>query len=148
MIENLDAASFRRELAGLTQPVIDVPDTAELKDLATNICFVLALCYNRDVLDPIKLWDRIGSALATASQEAGDGDMDLFLSRCLEHVKAEHTVAASPHVVTLLSCLTALSDGTRAALVEYIRKYQYAVLIHGRVRWQEYKTSNKGGGAL
>src|SRR5690606_11590305 len=60
----LDAEEFRRQLAGLGSAA-NTPEAwkEEHKDAATDLCVALALAFNRDVLDPLSLWDRISTAI-------------------------------------------------------------------------------------
>lgn len=71
-------------------------------------------------LDRVTLWDRIGSAIATAAAKCDDGDTDRFASLCLEHVKADHAAAArhegfAAWVVTM----AARDDAYRQAFVRH-----------------------------
>jgi hypothetical protein len=137
----LDAERFRRQLAGLEDDRPQGERTRErLKELAAQLCFLLARYYNRDELDPLKLWERIGSAIATACEQVDDGDLDRYVSIALEHVRASHSrVAADEEWNYLLAEICEQPESDRLALVNYLHHHSYAVLIHGRRYWEQYK---------
>lgn len=144
MIPTIDAESFRRQLAGLDDPHAAPSSGAErLKEQASQVCYLLARSYNRDELDPLKLWERIGSAIAVACEQVDDGDLDRFLCIALDHVRARHgRVAADEETAYLLAEITEQCESDRLALVDYLRSHAYAAIIHGRRHWEMAKEVN------
>lgn len=141
----LDAARFRQELAGL----IDEEESGEFspddfREQAAMLCYVLARLYNRKVLEAMKLWERIGTALATACEKVDDGDLDRFVSICLDHVKATHSrVAADEHAAGILAEITEQDESWRLGFVTYVKSHSFTAIIHGRRRWEVAKAENK-----
>lgn len=152
-LEPLDADRFRRELAGLIdEERSGVHKPADFREQSAMLCYCLAKVYNRDVLEAIKLWERIGTAIATACEQVDDGDLDRFISICLEHVKASHSkVAADDEVGHVLAEITESEESWRLAFVNYLKSHSYTAIIHGRRMWETSKEdrneSRKGGAA-
>lgn len=140
-LDVMDTEALRRKLAGLADPATTpgALTPAVVKDLAIRFVSVLASLYNRDALDAVALWERIGSALATADAKCGD-DALRFASLCLEHVLAEPgKAAASPALGAVLGTLDAAKDEDRAAFLAYLRNHRYPALAFGRARWEAAK---------
>lgn len=141
----LDAESFRRILAGLEDPDTTARYTPDnFREDASRLVFVLALCFNRDVLDAVTLWERIASAITTACAKVDDGDLDRLISLALEHVKAEHTrVAANEMASSIIADLTEQDDSWRMGFVRYLKQHTYTAIIHGRRYWETHKETRK-----
>lgn len=139
-IEPLNAEVFRRELAEVTKPPqVEVP-TDQLRDIASELGFVLAITFNRRVLEVVTLWDRIASGLNVACQEVDDGDVERIVNICLDHVKADPArVAACPQLADLLGVLLPLSLEQKKVFVEYLKKHLYLAVIYGRKKWEQFK---------
>lgn len=143
-LEPLNAEEFRQRLAGLIDPDAapsDLPAQDEYRAASVRLCVVLAGLFG-DSLDRVTLWDRTGSALATACAKVADGDLDRFVSLCLEHVKADAGRAAADDRLNAL--VADLSDRPAAwsqGFVRYVAQHAFAVLVHGRRAWQAEKES-------
>lgn len=144
-LSTLDTEALRRKLAGLADPDRGpgAGEKAEIKELASGFCLALAQLFNRDSLDAVTLWERIGSGLATACAKVNDGDLDRLLSLCLDHVKADPgKAAAHPGVAGLLATFATRPPEWRFAFVDYLDSRKYVVLALGRARWEEFKATN------
>lgn len=110
-----------------------------MKETAARLCSILADLFGPD-LDRLTLWTRIESALVTAFAKSNDGDMDYYMTLCLEHVKAEAgRVAASEALASLLSQFAARPVEWRQRFVRYVNAHRLALLVHGRARWEQVK---------
>lgn len=141
----LDAESFRRTLAGLEDPDKTAHYTPDrFRDDASRMVYMLAICFNRDVLDAVTLWERIASAITTACAKVDDGDLDRLISLALEHVKAEHTrVASNDQASAIIAELTEQDDSWRLGFVRYLKQHTYTAIIHGRRYWETHKELRK-----
>jgi hypothetical protein len=139
-IEPLNAEVFRRELAEVIKPSQVEVHTDRLRDIASELGFVLAITFNRKVLEVVTLWDRIASGLNVACQEVDDGDVERIVNICLDHVKADPVrVAACPQLADLLEELLSLSSEQKKVFVEYLKKHLYLAVIYGRKKWEQFK---------
>jgi hypothetical protein len=144
-LDALDTESFRRILAGLQDPENSARYTPDkFREDASQLVFLLALCFNRDELNPTTLWERIASALRTACSKVDDGDLDRLISLALEHVKADHTkVAANEMATAIIGQLTEQDDSWRLGFVRYIKTHDYTAIVHGRRYWELHKETVK-----
>lgn len=110
-----------------------------MKDVAKSLCVVLAMLYGKS-LDRVKLWDRIDSALLTASAQIQDGDLDRLITLCLDHVKAESVIC--PPMEPLVRMFEARPIEWRQAFVSYLGRNHHAVVIHGRLAWESVKAKS------
>lgn len=142
-LEEFDAVRFRQELAGLIdEERAGDYQPGDFKEQASQLCYLLAKFYNRDVLEAIKLWERIGSAIATACEQVDDGDLDRLISIALDHVKATHSrVAADDEGMSLLAEITEQDESWRLGFVTYLKSHSYTAIIHGRRYWEASKES-------
>lgn len=144
-LEMLDTERFRQKLAGLVDPNPDSstePGRAELTEIretASRFVCVLAHLFGDD-LDRKTLWARIGSALETGCAKVTDDDLDRFASHCLAHVCAASGKAAACEPLTqILQTSNVRTPEWRFAFLHHIRTHAYAVLVHGRARWESVK---------
>jgi hypothetical protein len=87
-------------------------------------------------LDRLTLWARIDSGLRTACAKVRDGNMELFVNHCLEHVKADPVRACSAEELpALLKALTEKPVEWRRAFARYVETRIYAVLVLGKEQW-------------
>lgn len=101
---------------------------------------MLATHFNRKMLDPMTLWSRIGTALATSSVKVQDGDLSRFITLCLEAVKAHPGIfAADEKALALVGALIEKSTEWRESFVRYISARSYIVIILGRGAWENVK---------
>ncbi len=132
--------SFRRELAGLTDPAPHATHSPDFRDAAVVLCVVMARLFS-DSLDRKTLWDRIGSGIRTAAAKRPEGG-DGLVSVALDHVKADDGRAA---VNDELSRLVAECDARgvewNAAWAAYITRHASIIVVRARARWQEVKTN-------
>lgn len=139
-LPSLDTERWRQLMAGLIDDSSGPDERDDLKNSATSLVYCLARLYNRDVLDAMKIWERIGGALETACQQVDDGDLDRFMSICLDHVKAKHArVAADEEAGAIIANVVERDESFRLSLVRYIHTHSYIVLVHGRRMWETHK---------
>lgn len=142
-VPTLSKETFRQALAGLVEESGPM-NYGEYRELAARICALLAAHYNRETLDPIKLWTRIESAIKTAVEKATDDPASL-LSAALEHVKADATrVTKDAEFMALIEALDGLDDNAMKGLRQYLRKSLYTALVFGRKAWDERKKKTSG----
>ena len=132
---------LRRKLAGLTDPdrAPGAAEGVELKDLTHRLGCVLAHLFG-DSLERVTLWSRIGSGLAAGCAKVDDGDLDRYISLCLEHVQADTAKAAACEpLAQILHTVTVRPIEWRQAFVRYVRTHLYSVIVHSRARWEKVK---------
>ena len=138
LLPPLSLDEFRRKLAGLADPRrrMGAAEPEEVKDAAIRFVSILAGLFGHE-LDRVTLWSRIGSALQVAVEKVSDDDLDQFADLCLEHVQADFGKAAAlPALTQLRETWAARPPEWRYALLGYVKIHAYAVLTHGRARWQ------------
>lgn len=141
-LPRLDTEALRRELAGLVDPSPRPGSTErqEIAEAASRLCSILASLFGDD-LDRLTLWSRIDSAIATACAKVTDGDLDRLVSLCLEHVKASPgAAAANPALGDLLATIGVRPQPWRQEFAHHLVAHRYAVLVHGRARWERVKS--------
>lgn len=112
--------------------------------MAIELCLLLATHFNRKTLDPMTLWTRIGTALATSSVKVQDGDMGRFITLCLEVVKAHPGIfAADEKALKLIEALMGKSSEWRQSFVRYVAARSYIIIILGRGAWEEVKAERQ-----
>lgn len=90
-------------------------------------------------LDRLTLWERIGSAIATSYAKASN-DFEIFVAKCLEHVKAEDgKVAACSALSDLLQTIGLREIEYQKSFVQYLHTRRLILLVHARERWEEVK---------
>lgn len=137
----------RLRLAGLIDPNEDLPKRLadEQKRKAIEFVGCLPEVYG-DSLDRISLWDRIGTALETAHAKTIGVDCEFFVSRVLEHLKAESSkVARCETIGFILDWLSDCSDEAKQAWLTYMATHRYAVLVHAKAAWERTKQERKDG---
>ena len=138
----IDTQQFRQRVAGLIDPnrkPTGAAETTSIKEEAKQLCLILCELFGES-LDRTTLWDRIGSALATAAAKCDDGDTDRFVSLCLEHVQADNAQAArhtefGNWVVTMGS----RDDAYRQGFVRACATITPVILVHARNAWEQRK---------
>lgn len=134
-----DAEAWRRVLAGLTDDEASTEWREDFREAGAALCFVLARFYNRDELDPVKLWERIGTAVATACEQVDDGDLDKVFDIALDTVRASVSLVAASEDSWVLGELADKEESWRLGFVRYLKTHGYTVIIHGRRQWEKYK---------
>ncbi len=142
-LETMDFQAFRKKLAGIADPSKRPSGGAvaqAVKDDAIRLCSILAHLFGES-LDRKTLWSRIDSAFATAVAKVSDADVDRFISLCLEHVQADpgHAAACQP-LGQMLAQYATRPPELRQDFVNYCGTHRFAVLSHGRARWEQIKT--------
>jgi len=136
-------------LAGITSKDYSLPSNREnYTREAVALGIVLAGLYNRDVLDPLRIWDRISSGLASACAKVQDGDVDRLISECIEHVKAEAgLVAAHDGLRELLERMShpERDQAWRDGWVRHMSQRVPATIVRARIDWTAHKAVNKAG---
>lgn len=137
----LNYDEFRRKIVGLQDPLRHPGETekVEVKQAAIRLCSILAHLFGEE-LDRLTLWGRIGTAFETALAKTSDDDLDRFSDLCLEHVQADPGRAAACDALTQeRATWAARPPEWRHAFLGYVASHRYAVLAHGRQRWDEVK---------
>lgn len=140
--QSFDAERWRQSLAGLTDPDYsgdDNPQAAEHKSASIDLCICLCELFGTSLARET-LWERIGSALQTASAKSDDGDCDRLVSLALDHIRAE--VGQSGRNVNLAALLYAANGKTlawRQGWPRYISSHVFSIVTHARMRWETVK---------
>lgn len=144
-LPRLDAARFRQQLAGLIIDEAEQPLLSEdFKSHAAALCVLLARHYDPAAKDRLALWEHIAKALALACCKVDSGDIDQFLSLCLDNVRAEHArVVSDEQSEALIGDLADREESWRLGFLRYIRSHSYVVLVHGRRAWEADKQSRQ-----
>lgn len=141
----LDAAEFRRRLAGLSDAAAGedlIPD--EYRDIASNYVLLLAICFNRDRLDAITIWNRIDGAIERGLAECDGEDIERFVSVGLEHILADmNVVVANERALQIQERLFGLREHQRVFFLRYLAEHRYPAIVFGRSRWQELQAARK-----
>jgi hypothetical protein len=138
-IEGFSAAKFRQWLAGYDSSYaeIDDADADQLRDRLAQFVGRLPMIYGFD--DRLKMWERIGSAVAFASQSA-DTDMGEWTSAVLLQLNAPHSIVASNEQfqrVMVAIVMTPVYE--RAAMLRLAKSQSYVVLSMAREIWEACK---------
>lgn len=147
-IQAINTEEFRRKIAGLVDPnrkTTGAVETESIKQEAIAFCLVLCDLFG-EALSRMTLWDRIGTALTTASAKCDDGDTDRFASLCIEHVKADNAAAARHEQFGgWVMTMAVRDDAYRQAFVRYCASKSPIVLVHARSAWEQKKAERKAG---
>jgi hypothetical protein len=140
-VDRLDYQGFRRKLAGLIDP--DRAQTAgekhAVREDAHRWCCVLAHLYGVSE-DRSEIWGHVTKALDTSCAKVSDCDLDRWATLCLGSVQADPVKAAACEALAgMLSAWQTWPDETLHALLNYVRSHLYAVVTHGRARWERVK---------
>lgn len=141
MLGTFDTNEYRRQLAGLSDQQASSAAVSDASEDASDLVLLLAICFNRKLLDAKTLWTRIESAITKAIHEVEPSDTEAFVSTCLEHVKADANVAACQvDSVRIQKHLYDLDAPDRLALVQYLSDHRFPVIMIGRSKWEERKS--------
>lgn len=139
-LPTFDAEAFRRKLAGFSAPA--PPGETEvvgMRDDAVRFATILADVFGPD-LDRITLWSRIESALETACARESEGDLERWVTLCLEHVKAEPSkCAACMPLGQTLESFAVKPLQWRLEFLRYVNSRRYVVVVRARARWEDVK---------
>lgn len=137
----LDCVEYRRRLAGLADTAgIESGFADQYRELSSECVLLLAICFNRRVLDAVTLWSRIDSAIQKGLAECDGEDVDRFLSSCFEHIQASVNVTATQvDAVRIQQQLLALLDDGRVYFLQYMAKHRYVAIALGREKWEARK---------
>lgn len=148
-LAQLDAAEFRRRLAGLSDAAGGedlLPD--EYRDIASDYVLLLTICYNRDRLDAKNIWNGIDKAIERGLAECDGDDIERFVSVSLECVLADmNVVAANEAALTIQGRLFALHDSQRVFFLRYLAEHRYPAIVFGRNKWQQLQAARKDASA-
>lgn len=140
-IKTLDAAEFRRKLAGLCDATEGESFNAEdYRELAGDVVFLLAICFNRKQLDAKTIWTRIDSAIQKGLSDCDGEDISQFINSCLEHVLANvNVVACQDDAVRIQTVLYGLEKEQSVFLLQYFAKHRMPAISWGVQKWNERK---------
>jgi len=145
VVKTIDSIEFRRRLAGLS----DSGDGEDLtpsvyRDLASDLVLLLAICFDRDQLDPTTLWTRIDSAIERGLGVCDGEDIERFVDSCLDHVLASiNQVAANETALVIQARLYGLEDSQRVNFLRYLSEHRRPCIVFGRGKWQQYSQARK-----
>lgn len=143
----IDTKQFRLQVAGLIDPnrKTGAAEEASVKEEAKQLCLALCELFGES-LERMTLWDRIGSAILTASAKCDDGDTDRFAALCLDHVKADAAAAARHEgFANWVTTMAVRDDAYRQAFVRHVAQKAAIVLVHSRHAWEHKKMMTKAG---
>jgi hypothetical protein len=145
LLEGLTTEQFRQKLAGLIDPQEQLAPDFKQEQKARAIEFVGCLPeVFGPSLDRMTLWDRIGTALQTAYAKTVGTDYEFFISRVLEHIKAEPAqVARCQTIQWVMTWLEQCPDEAKQAWLAYMNTHLYAVLVHAKAKWEQTKSDRK-----
>jgi len=141
---SLSMDDYRRKLAGLEDTeIVDQGDRESFERCALALGDAMASLYNRDKLDPIKLWSRIASGLEQCARENA-GDAEALVNGCLMHVLADvDHVAMHKGLAQLMEEVSQQSDNWSRQWSRWIVKRLHVVIVKTRARREaEKKNSN------
>lgn len=147
-ISLLTNEQYRQLIAGILDPHEQIsPENHEgLKQLAVELVLLLARHYNRDTMDPLKIWDRLGSAISTAHAKTPAGEPWLFINICLEHIDAKRgRLLSDSSLQKILDVFEDESPEFAIALIHYLKSRDYVVLTQAKMAWEQEKSSSKKG---
>lgn len=141
VLPTFDAAEFRRKLAGLSDSTGGEGDLPEsCKERSVDLVELIAICFNRDKLDAMTLWDRIESGIRKAIEECQPDDMAGVVNVCLSHVMAEpNKVVGNARSQELQDNLYGLQEDQSVAVVRYLSTHMYPCIRFGKQRWDASK---------
>lgn len=148
LLEGMTTEQFRQRLAGLIDPEQSLAHDFKAEQKQRAIDFVAALpeVFGPN-LDRTTLWDRIGTALQTAYAKTVGTDYEFFISRVLEHIKAEPAqVARCQSISWVMTWLEQCPNEAKQAWLAYMSTHLYAVLVHAKAKWEEVKADRKAEG--
>lgn len=143
-IETLTPEEFRQKIAGLTSTDVAFYEPERFKALAVRLGFVMAKLFNRSVLDPMSLWERIGNGLRVAAAKVGNGDTDKFIDICLDFIQADPVrVAADEDCAALIYELADQEEPFRRQWIRYINERVFVITTFARRDWMSYRDRDK-----
>jgi len=141
MLGTLDAAEFRRQLAGLSDIGSGEDQSGKYyRELSAEFVLLLAIAFNRQELDATTLWTRIESGIQKGLAEANGTDVERLVSSCLSHVMANvNVVVANERALEIQHKIYDLDEAARLSLCAYLAKHRYTALTLGRDLWELHK---------
>ncbi len=141
-VNEMTSQEFRQQIAGLASYDAET-DPQEYHDMAVTIAVMLARHYNRQTLDPIKLWKRIETALKSGVVKAQGPKA--IVSAMLGHVKADPAnVARDSAVLSIIEDMESKDKQWIQNFAEFVRTTIYAVMVYAREEWQQQKKNRYG----
>jgi hypothetical protein len=145
LLDGLTTEQFRQKIAGLLDQHQELP--VDFKEEQKNRAIEFVACLPEvfgSELERTTLWDRIGTALQSAYAKTVGTDYEFFISRVMEHIKAEPaSVARCQTVQWVMEWLADCPDEARQAWLAYMHTHLYAVLVHAKARWELTKADRK-----
>lgn len=140
ILQQLTPEQFRKQLAGLT----DVRDSGVLssegmREHGTNLAVAMAVAFNRRKLDVKTLWTRIDSAIQAGITAANGADIHALIDATCGHVLASPNAVVSDEFAALIGPLFDLDDDEAYALVKYLSRSRYTVIVFAKRAWEERK---------
>lgn len=144
----MNTVEFRQKVAGLIDPnrkPTGLGERASIAEEAKTLCLVMCELFG-GTLKRETLWDRITSALITASAKCDDGDTDRFAALCLEHIKAEPSqTCRNERFANWVYTMSTRDDAYRQEFVRHCALKHSIVTVYAKRDWAEYKKMNPIG---
>lgn len=137
----LTPQEFREHLAGIADPSNDLKEFEEenVKQEAIRFCTILAKFYNRESLDPMKLWTRIATALQVMYQKY-NGDIEVVINEALNHIKADSSyVINEDGFQSFMDMIITRDKKWHDTFILYLEHKSFIVLSQAKRRWEEVK---------
>ena len=140
-LKELDAAEFRRQLAGLSdQTGGEEFDTDAYKELSTKLVLLLYIAFNGRKLDAKTIHSRIESAINKGLADCDGEDISQFVNTALNHVMANiNTVTSQPDCVDIQSELYELQPRQAVCLLQYLEKHTMPAIAWANQRYKSKK---------
>lgn len=149
-LPELTHEDYRKVLAGLIDPSEQIDGTTRelIRIKAVDFAVFLARHFNRDKLDAVTIWERLGSAIETAHAKTPGGDFELFLNLCLDHILADRNrVLSDPTGSELIEFFADEPEEVAVEFIGYLVSRLFVVLTHTRQRWKREQEERKAAKA-
>lgn len=140
-LQELDAAEFRRQLAGLSdQTAGEEFDTDTYKELSTRLVLLLYIAFNGRKLDAKTIHSRIESAVNKGLADCDGEDISQLVNTALKHVMANiNTVTCQQDCVDIQQEIYALGTHQAVCLVQYLGKHTMPAIAWANERYKARK---------
>ena len=109
------------------------------KSLSIRVIKLAVELFNRDKLDAITLWERIGSGIDVAYSKNSIGDIEGFTEVLLKHILADVNKTVSSNYPSILSEFSAMSDGRKKDVMNYLYNNKRLILTLTKIEWDKKK---------
>lgn len=140
-LQELDAAEFRRQLAGLSdQTRGEEFDNQTYKELATKLVLLLYIAFNSRKLDPKSIHSRIESAVNKGLADCDGEDVSQLIGTALKHVMANiNTVTCQEDCVAIQQEIYSLETRQATCLIQYLGKHTMPAIAWANEQYKARK---------